>query len=230
MGKRITRITMQIPNSMTLFNVAVGVAAIMLALSGEYQKSAGLILVSVIVDSFDGYVARMLQSTSKFGGYMDTVSDFLSFAVAAAILLTRVYDVSLWFAGFFVVASVARLLYFMKTKNTTHFYGVPTTAAGGLLAAIIIINPRTASHVEDTVLMSAVTVILSLLMLTKKRYYRLGIRKRKTLTFVIAVFMTLFAVNFSLFMWLMLLLFIGYIALGWVRQIMRRGVDELIPE
>ena len=65
---------------------------------------------------------------------MDTVSDFLAFAIAASILMVNEFNVHPAVAGFFVLASVARLIYFMKTKNSTNFYGVPTTIAGGLLA------------------------------------------------------------------------------------------------
>ena len=38
---KVMKVAKHIPNSMTLFNVFVGVAAIMLSLSHEYEKAAG---------------------------------------------------------------------------------------------------------------------------------------------------------------------------------------------
>jgi CDP-diacylglycerol---serine O-phosphatidyltransferase len=223
---KIMRVAKHIPNTMTFFNIAVGVAAIMLSLSHEYEKAGSLILVSVIVDSFDGYVARMLKSTSKFGGYMDTISDFLAFALAASILVMNEFGVHPAFAAFFVMASVFRLWYFMKTKNTVHFFGVPTTVAGGLLACLAIIRW---DFLTEAV-MSFVVVFLSVMMLTRLKYYRVEIRKRRTLTLVIGSFMCLFAVSFDLFMLATLAMFLCYIFFGWTKWMRKKEVDSLLPE
>ncbi len=228
---KIMRVAKHIPNSMTLFNIAVGVAAIMFSMTHEYQQAAGLILVSVIVDSFDGYVARMLKSTSRFGGHLDTVSDFLAFAMAASILMMNKYGVHPLVAVLFILASVARLIYFMKTKNTTHFFGVPTTVAGGFLATIAIIDP---SELPADILnlgVTALMVLLSVLMLLRgTKYYRVEIKKRRTLTLMTAGFMSLFAVNPRLFMYAILLMFIGYIAFGWLPVFRKKDVDSYIPD
>jgi CDP-diacylglycerol---serine O-phosphatidyltransferase len=213
----MAKLTRHIPNTMTLFNVGVGLAAIFLAISGEYGKSAGLILVSVIVDTFDGYVARMLQSTSKFGGYMDTVSDFLAFAIAASILMVKAYDVNFVIGGIFLLSSVLRLLIFMKTKNPQFFWGVPTTVSGGLIATLVILRPASLPANELSVWMSALMIILSLLMLSKRKYYRVEIRRRRTITLLVAVFMSLFAVNSMLLILILSLMFLTYIAFGWLR-------------
>jgi CDP-diacylglycerol---serine O-phosphatidyltransferase len=225
------KVAKHIPNSMTFFNILVGFAAIMFSISHEYEKAGGLILVSVIVDTFDGYIARMLKSTSKFGGYMDTVSDFLAFAIAASILMMNEFGVPPWVSALFVVASIARLIYFMKTKNSTHFYGLPTTVAGGLLATLAIIHPRVATDYEMSVLMSALMVGLSLLMLwTQRRYYRVQIKKRRTLTLILAVYASLFAASMELFLLMTLAMFVGYIVFGGTRWMRKQEVDTYIPE
>jgi CDP-diacylglycerol---serine O-phosphatidyltransferase len=213
----MARLVRHIPNTMTLFNVGIGLAAIFLALSGEYGKSAALVLVSVIVDTFDGYVARMLQSTSKFGGYMDTISDFLAFAVAASILMVKAYDVNYIIGAIFLLASVLRLVIFMKTKNPSYFWGVPTTVSGGLLATLVLLRSPTLPAYELSIWMSALMVILSLLMLSRKKYYRIEIKGRRTTTLGLAVFLSLFAVNSMLLILILSLMFLGYISFGWLR-------------
>jgi CDP-diacylglycerol---serine O-phosphatidyltransferase len=211
------KLTKHLPNTMTLCNVGVGIAAIMLALSGDFDKSAGLIIISVIVDSLDGVVARMVGSTSKLGSYLDTVSDFLSFAVAAGILLVKAFGVS-WVIGvLFVLASMARLIIFMRTKTPGCFLGVPTTVAGGFIASVVLIHPAELERPEMSFVMSAVAVLLSLLMLTRKRYYRIEFKKRKTITLILAVLSYVYVLNQSIFFRICAFIFLFYIAFGWLR-------------
>ena len=200
-----------IPNSMTLFNVAVGLAAILLAWSGEYEKSAGLIIVSVIIDSFDGYVARLFDSTSKFGSYLDTISDFLAFGLAASLLMVNVFRVNLLVAGFFIFASGFRLLYFLKTKNSKFFFGLPTTVVGGFLATAVFIRPDLPLAPDHLML------ILSLLMVSRVKYYRIDVRGRKTLSMILAIFLTLFVLDVTLAIRVVMIFFLSYILLGWLR-------------
>ncbi|MBU0761750.1 MAG: CDP-alcohol phosphatidyltransferase family protein [Candidatus Altiarchaeota archaeon] len=220
----------QIPNSMTLFNIMVGVAAIFYSVNNEYEIAGGLILVSVFVDSFDGYVARMLDATSKFGSYMDTVSDFLAFAIATSLLMVNEFNIHPIISVFFVAAAMIRLLYFMRTKNSTHFFGVPTTVAGGLLATIAILRPNILSEHALSVWMSVLVFVLSVLMLSRKRYYRVEIKKRRTLTFILAVMASLFAINSRLFIIATMCFFLGYISFGWMSYFRKKDVDSIIPE
>ena len=206
----MAKIKKHIPNSMTLFNIGLAIASILLTQSGEYVKAGGLILVTVIVDCFDGYLARRFNSTSKIGGYLDTIADFLSFSLAGGFLTMRVFDVHPVVIAVYVLASAFRLWYFMRTKNTTHFYGVPTTVCGGFLATVAILRPTTA-------FMTEMVLILSLLMLSRKKYFRLEIKNRKTLTFFIAAFLSLYVLDFMLAIQAMSYLFLGYIILGWLK-------------
>lgn len=206
------RLSRHIPNMMTLFNIGAGLASIMLGLWGEYDKAAGLIIVSVIVDTFDGYVARMFNSTSKFGGYLDTVSDFLSFGVASPLLMYEVYDVSLPAAVFFTLASAARLIYFMRTKNPRFFHGLPTTVAGGFIATIVILKPQL--PVEPRLL---ILLLAGLMLMIKLKYYRVDFSSKKTLTIILAVFMYLFVLDLTLAMWAVLFVFLSYILFGWLK-------------
>jgi CDP-diacylglycerol---serine O-phosphatidyltransferase len=224
------KIKKHIPNSMTLFNILIGFAAIFYSIRHEYATAGGLILMSVLVDSFDGYIARMLKATSRFGSYMDTVSDFLAFSLATSILMVNQFNVNPLVAALFVMASVARLIYFMKTKNSTHFFGVPTTVAGGLLATISMLNPKMDSDYDLGISMTLLVLILSALMLSKKKYYRIEIKKRRTLTFTIAVMVSLLAVNARLFIVSLLCLFLFYILFGWMRFFRKKEVDSIIPE
>jgi CDP-diacylglycerol--serine O-phosphatidyltransferase len=217
----MAKLSKHIPNSMTIFNIAIGLASILLSLSGEYVKAAGLIIVSVIVDCFDGYVARLLRSTSRIGGYMDVLSDFISFGLATAILMYKVFNIHSSVVVFYVFSSGFRLIYFMKTKNKSFFNGVPTTTSGGFLAS------TTIYHLFDTVTANYVVLILSLLMLSQIKYYRIDLSGRRTISTLLAIMLALFVLDFMLAVRAISFVFLGYIAFGWlkIREVKDRSPD-----
>ena len=45
------------------------------------------IIVAAVLDALDGRVARRLGVTSRFGAELDSLSDFLCFGVAPALVL-----------------------------------------------------------------------------------------------------------------------------------------------
>ena len=58
--------------------------------SDHFFAVAGwLILVAMIFDMLDGYVARLSKTASKFGGELDSLCDAISFGVAPAFLLLK---------------------------------------------------------------------------------------------------------------------------------------------
>ena len=76
-----------IPNIMTLIGLCAGLTAIRMALDGRWEHAAGLIVVAAVIDGLDGRLARLLKGTSRFGAEFDSLSDFLCFGVAPALIL-----------------------------------------------------------------------------------------------------------------------------------------------
>src|SRR5258708_28018278 len=83
-GPSINRL---IPNVLTLAALCSGLTAIRFALQGEFKLAVIAIIVASIFDSLDGRVARRLGVTSRFGAELDSLSDFLCFRVAPALVL-----------------------------------------------------------------------------------------------------------------------------------------------
>ena len=76
-----------IPNILTLLALCAGMTAIRFALEEHYRQAVVAIIVAGIFDGIDGRIARLLKGTSEFGAELDSLSDFVSFGVAPALLM-----------------------------------------------------------------------------------------------------------------------------------------------
>lgn len=76
-----------IPNIMTMLGLCCGLVAIRFAFEERFEQAATLILVAGVIDGLDGRLARLLKATSRFGAEFDSLSDFLCFGVAPAMVL-----------------------------------------------------------------------------------------------------------------------------------------------
>jgi len=87
------------PNILTLTRIAV-IPLLVLVFFLPYDwarpASAGIFAVAAFTDWLDGYLARKLNQTSRFGAFLDPVADKLM--VAVTLILLVVADPSLWMA------------------------------------------------------------------------------------------------------------------------------------
>jgi len=76
-----------LPNLVTLLSLCLGLTAIRVAVEGRLELAIAAIVLAAILDGLDGRIARLLQSTSRFGAQLDSLADFVNFGVAPAIVL-----------------------------------------------------------------------------------------------------------------------------------------------
>lgn len=76
-----------LPNLVTLLSLCLGLTAIRMAVEGKFELAIVAILVAAVLDGIDGRIARLLQSTSRFGAQLDSLADFVNFGVAPALVL-----------------------------------------------------------------------------------------------------------------------------------------------
>jgi len=135
-----------IPNCLTLLALCAGVTAMRFAIEGLWDRAVIAIVVAAVLDGLDGRIARALGATSRFGAELDSLSDFVCFGVAPAVV---VYMWSLQEAGglgwaiclLFAMCCGLRLARFnvaldskesMPPWTRDYFVGVPAPAGGGL--------------------------------------------------------------------------------------------------
>src|SRR6202044_3886805 len=87
--RRFRRIPVRtlVPNVVTLLALCPGLTAIRMAFENRYVLALAAIVFAAFLDGIDGRLARLLKGTSKFGAELDSLSDFVNFGVAPALVL-----------------------------------------------------------------------------------------------------------------------------------------------
>lgn len=135
-----------IPNMLTIFALCAGLTGIRFALLDRWENAVIAILIAAVFDALDGRIARLLDSSSKFGAELDSLSDFVSFGVAPAMImfLWSTHEVKGigWALTLAFSACMALRLARFNTKldnadlpawTSRFFTGVPAPAGAGLV-------------------------------------------------------------------------------------------------
>ncbi len=134
-----------IPNILTLLALCAGMTSIRLGLLHRWELAVAALALAGVLDALDGRIARLLDTSSKFGAELDSLADVIGFGVAPGLLL---YLWTMDTAGglgwamclLFAVCCSLRLARFnTKLENTDlpawtgrFFSGVPAPAGAGL--------------------------------------------------------------------------------------------------
>ena len=137
-----------IPNLFTTGNLFCGVFSILSVFNASYLVAAIAILVAMIFDMFDGKSARFTNSTGQFGIEYDSLSDVVSFGVAAgsccmsyALSGQGMFGVAVIFP--YVAMGAVRLARFNATVSTSdskNLAGWPFLRRRVLIASLVIFN------------------------------------------------------------------------------------------
>jgi CDP-diacylglycerol---serine O-phosphatidyltransferase len=170
----IRRFFFALANACTVTSILLGMAAVMLALSGQIQIAAALLLGCILMDALDGPLARRFGVASPFGAQMDSLADMCSFGIATPLVVFQAMsgDLPSWAiggaCGLVAVCAAIRLARFnVSPKDGRFFSGVPTTLAATVLA----ISTLLLSHTHVT--FAAGIAVLALMMVSGFPYAKL---------------------------------------------------------
>jgi CDP-diacylglycerol--serine O-phosphatidyltransferase len=76
-----------IPNILTVLALCAGMSSIRFAMQDKWELAVAAIIVAGILDGLDGRMARLLKGATKFGAELDSLSDFIAFGVAPALVV-----------------------------------------------------------------------------------------------------------------------------------------------
>lgn len=143
--RRHRSVSSLIPNVLTIAALCAGLTAVRFAFLGRWEHAVAAIIIAGVLDGLDGRMARLLNATSKFGAELDSLSDFVSFGAAPALIIYRwsaddAGGIGWAAALFYAVCCALRLARFNTmlgdpnpppwAKN--YFTGVPAPAGAGL--------------------------------------------------------------------------------------------------
>jgi CDP-diacylglycerol--serine O-phosphatidyltransferase len=171
-----------LPNTLTLCGLFSGFFAIMSAINGNYLYAAWAIVIANIFDGLDGWIARLTNTSTRFGIELDSLSDLVAFGVAPSIMI---YKWALgpfgrfgWAAAFlFVACGALRLARFnvqTGAPGSKAFKGMPIPGAATILSSIVIAYYEFwEGPPPKNVFFPLITIVLSLLMVSTLKYHGL---------------------------------------------------------
>lgn len=176
-----------VPNVLTTVALCSGLAAVHFVLQNpaEWKNALGAIGIAAVFDVLDGRAARMLRATSRFGAVLDSLSDFLCFGVAPALILyewiLRDTDVlGLAALVVYVLCAALRLARFTSMPRTPvkhaplsmFFMGLPSPAAAGIvLVPLMLAVSKTTAYTPPDAVVAAWTICSGLLMISRIPMY-----------------------------------------------------------
>ena len=79
-------------NALTLGNLFSGCVGVIHLLAGNYQVTALCIIISLVLDFFDGFVARALKANSNLGVQLDSLADMVSFGLIPGLTMFKALE------------------------------------------------------------------------------------------------------------------------------------------
>ncbi len=161
----------------SLGNASFGFLSIIMVFEGHLEIAAQFLLVAVIFDSLDGWVARKTKRVDQFGfgENIDSLSDVISFGVAPGMLLYSacasfsIPYINIVVALLILLCGILRLARFnvladSSEVNDKNFVGLPIPSTALILGSFYI------SGIFRADLALVIMVVVSLLMISTISY------------------------------------------------------------
>ncbi len=79
-------------NAITLGNLLSGCIGAIHLILGDYQTTAVCLILSLILDFFDGFTARALKANSNLGTQLDSLADMVSFGLVPGLTMFKILE------------------------------------------------------------------------------------------------------------------------------------------
>ena len=170
-----------IPNALTCANLFSGCIGVVFAFKGDLNIAAYAVLISGICDFFDGFAARLLHVKSPIGKELDSLADMVSFGFLPGVVMFQLLSQSdfsspyLPYLGFMMtIFSALRLAKFnIDTRQTEDFIGLNTPMNTLFIVSLPFIRKDYPALIGSSVLLIAITVIMSFLLTSEIRIFSL---------------------------------------------------------
>lgn len=197
-----------ISDGISLMNMLCGFISILHAINHNFELSAILMIIAIMFDSVDGWVARKINRNDKlkFGQNIDSLSDAISFGAAPAVFLYTIsstihHNLSILpaiISLLIVACGVLRLTRYNAIADyiqTHDFIGFPIPGIAIILATFYL------SGLFNIYIALILMTIVSLLMISNVTYPKfdnliiIGISVVLIVLIILPISLTLFGIN-----------------------------------
>lgn len=247
-----------LPALVTIANGYCGLLSVYKTHDGDLDAASWLILLAMVFDVLDGKIARFAGSTTRFGAYLDSLCDAISFGVAPALLAKAVGERFLpdvlspklltIATALFALGALLRLARYNLEHASAgegmdpagapvaHFDGLPTPGAAGVVASLVYlanVEGGSAEHGWPLRVVAFFCPVLGYLMVSRIKYVHFGnrfLRGRRDFAYLFLVVVAVAAVT-RFPRYTLPVAFLGYGVSGPVFHLLRRArAPEAAPE
>ena len=183
-------------NAFTLANLFSGSIGVIHLLAGNYQITVLCIILSLVLDFFDGFIARALKSNSNLGAQLDSLADMVSFGLLPGLVIYKAlepfgnqflgtdlpFEIK-YLALFITLFSCLRLAIFnLDDEQTYYFKGLNTPSNTILIFGLyfaFLESGSFSSLFENSLLLILFTVISSWLLVSPIKMIAMKFKSRK---------------------------------------------------
>lgn len=169
------------PSVFTTFNLFLGYLALIQIIKKNYITAAYFIVFAVVMDGFDGTIARLTKTESNFGMQLDSLVDAVTFGLVTSIMIynwgfqTMPAQFGQIIGFIFLSAGVIRLARFnvyteAKALPSNIFIGLPIPLAALAIVSLILMFEDPVRQEKFALYLAMYVVILSFLMISNIRY------------------------------------------------------------
>lgn len=183
-------------NAFTLANLFSGSIAVINAIMGNYQITAICLILSLVLDFFDGFIARALKSNSNLGAQLDSLADMVSFGLLPGIVMYKAlepfgnqilgieFPFQIQYFGLLITLfSCLRLAIFnLDEEQTYYFKGLNTPANTILIFGLFYAFRETQNFqflFENSLLLIILTILSSWLLISPLKMIAMKFKSMK---------------------------------------------------
>jgi CDP-diacylglycerol--serine O-phosphatidyltransferase len=201
---KLTRFSF-LPSVFTIFNLFLGYMAVLQIIKNNFITACYLITLSVIMDGFDGTIARITKTESNFGMQLDSLVDAITFGFVPAVFIyiwgfQSVHPHNGKILGFiFLSAGIIRLARFNVLKEADAFpanifIGLPIPVGAISILSVVLVLKDPIQEQSHLILFSLYIILIAFLMISNIKYRtlkKINSKHNLLVLFIVAILVAL---------------------------------------
>lgn len=213
-----------IPDLFSIINASFGFLSIIMILEGSMGAACQLMLLAVIFDSIDGWVARRIKrgDDEGFGRNVDSLSDIISFGLAPALFIystTSFRYINILVSLLIMTCGILRLSRFNVIANVKKdaFIGLPIPVMA------IVVSSLYLSGIFNECIILIISTLMSLIMISSLEYPKIS-TKNGAIVVILLILTIVTGPKLKIFATTLLVLIMAYILIPFIMKRSKRDI------